>query len=151
MSSSRQTEALVKSLLWVKVANRQIDGNWTKIQLQSMPLRSYCQARVLVLVRSWSHLGLIIVKIGSMSSLKNISQDLPFLDKEVKGPELMLKSQCTTHPPQTTFQSSYKSSILRKRSQRTRADAKISVHHPPLTNHPPTTTNFSMQLQWPDF
>ena len=42
---------------------------------------------------SWSGPGLIIVKIGSMSILIQ-SQDLPFLDKEVKGPELTLKSQC---------------------------------------------------------
>ena len=36
------------------------------------------------------------------------SQDLPFLEKEVKGPELTLKSQCThpQPPPPTTFQSS---------------------------------------------
>ena len=69
-------------------------------------IQAFCQARVLVLVRSWSSPGLIIVKIGSMSSLKNI------------------------------YISISRSSILRKRSQRTRADAKISVHH-----HPPTTTH----------
>ena len=65
----------------------------------------YCQARVLVPVRSQSSPGLIIVKIGSMSNIKNI------------------------------YMSISRSSIIRKRSQRTRADVKISLHHHPPTHH----------------